>query len=190
MPGSKITTVLLDIEGTTTPLAFVRGTLFPYAIDTIKCINFSEPPYNKYLSLFQKCDSSLTARTVPKFIESLIKEDSKMPALKELQGQIWRLAYESRVIKAPVYADVVPLLECIDCYIYSSGSVSAQQSLFRYSDKGDLTRYIKGYFDPSMVGYKNERQSYENIAESVGVSPGTILFLSDISRGAMVSGIN
>jgi DNA-directed RNA polymerase specialized sigma24 family protein len=50
---------------------------------------------------------------------------------------------------------------------YSSGSVLAQRLLFRYSEAGDLTRWIEAYFDTA-TGAKTEAASYRRIAEKLG----------------------
>jgi enolase-phosphatase E1 len=64
--------------------------------------------------------------------------------------------------------------------IFSSGSVLAQQLLFRYTDHGDLTAFISSYFDTN-IGPKRDPKSYEVIAAEVDCSPGEILFVSDIT---------
>jgi enolase-phosphatase E1 len=65
--------------------------------------------------------------------------------------------------------------------IYSSGSVEAQQLLFRYSSAGDLTPYIAGYFD-TRTGPKTAPESYRAIADAMGVKTEEILFVSDLLR--------
>ncbi|CAM5249711.1 Enolase-phosphatase E1 OS=Rhodanobacter lindaniclasticus OX=75310 GN=mtnC PE=3 SV=1 [Rhodanobacter lindaniclasticus] len=64
-------------------------------------------------------------------------------------------------------------------YVYSSGSVPAQQLFFQYSEAGDLTPLFAGYFDTE-TGPKREASSYRRIAEAVGEEPRHLLFLSDI----------
>ena len=65
-------------------------------------------------------------------------------------------------------------------YVYSSGSVAAQQLLFRYSVAGDLTGLFSGHFD-TRVGPKKEASSYEAIVGTLGASASDILFLSDVT---------
>jgi enolase-phosphatase E1 len=67
----------------------------------------------------------------------------------------------------------------IDIAIFSSGSVQAQRSLFRNSVAGDLTRFIRAYFDTT-TGPKREPESYQRIAGALGRPPSNVLFLSDI----------
>ena len=54
----------------------------------------------------------------------------------------------------------------------------AQQWLFRTLAAGDLTPYIRWYFDTA-VGGKREPASYARIAETVGMPPSAITFVSD-----------
>ena len=65
--------------------------------------------------------------------------------------------------------------------IYSSGSVEAQQLLFRYSNFGDLTPLIAGHFD-TRTGSKMESASYAAIAAAMHVAPPESLFFSDAVR--------
>jgi enolase-phosphatase E1 len=69
----------------------------------------------------------------------------------------------------------------MDLYIYSSGSVAAQKLLFGFSEAGDLTPLLSGYFDTG-VGHKRETESYRRIATAIGRPSGEILFLSDIAE--------
>ena len=111
-------------------------------------------------------------------------QDRKSTGLKSLQGKIWEEGYRSGDLKGEVYPDVLPALERwrkegIDIAIFSSGSVQAQRSLFRNSVAGDLTRFIKAYFDTT-TGPKREPESYRRIAAALERSPSEVLFVSDI----------
>src|SRR6202007_1247096 len=113
----------------------------------------------------------------------LIARDSKCTPLKSLQGRIWQQGFESGELHGEVFPDVPMAFErwrrkgktiCI----YSSGSVLAQQNLFRTTPSGDLTDYISAFFD-TRVGAKTDRESYRKIAASVSFEPHRCLFLSD-----------
>jgi enolase-phosphatase E1 len=111
-------------------------------------------------------------------------EDRKSTGLKSLQGKIWEEGYRSGELKGEVYPDVLPALERwrkqkIDIAIFSSGSVQAQRSLFRNSAAGDLTRFIRAYFDTT-TGPKREPESYARIAETLERTPAEVLFVSDV----------
>ena len=82
-----------------------------------------------------------------------------------------------------MYPDVLEAIrfwyeQGIELYIYSSGSVEAQQLLFQYSTDGDLSGYLRGHFDLA-VGAKVDANSYWNIQASVGCDGSDLLFLSD-----------
>jgi enolase-phosphatase E1 len=97
---------------------------------------------------------------------------------------IWQDGYRTGDLRGSVYADVPPALERWrargkDVYIYSSGSVLAQQLLFESTDAGDLTRLLHGYFDTA-VGPKQSVGSYALILEQIHVAPTETLFVSDV----------
>jgi len=189
--------VLLDIEGTVTPISFVHEILFPYArehVNTYLSQNFQQPEVQTDIRKLRDeqandaeelrqppIDSIDTAVT---YVNRLIDLDRKSPALKSLQGKIWKAGYEDGSLKSPVYPDVVEAFERwrdvgITINIFSSGSVLAQRLLFAYTHAGDLTRYIDQYFDTS-IGKKIDPQSYRAIAANLSSDPTQILFVSDV----------
>src|SRR5262249_31992620 len=72
-------------------------------------------------------------------------------------------------------------IRTVDVRIFSSGSILAQRLLFSTTRAGDLTRYLNGYFDTT-TGPKHAPSSYERIANSFGIAPSEILFMSDVTR--------
>lgn len=125
----------------------------------------------------------LLTRLTP-VLKDYILKDVKDTTLKWLQGKIWKEAFEGGVVKGHVYPDVPGVLRGwhasgLKLFIYSSGSVEAQQLLFRYSEAGDLTSFFSGYFDTT-TGGKRESNSYVAIAAHTGILPGELLFLSDV----------
>jgi enolase-phosphatase E1 len=111
-------------------------------------------------------------------------QDRKSTGLKSLQGKIWEAGYRAGDLRSEVYPDVPPALERwrrqgIDIAIFSSGSVQAQRSLFMNTAAGDLTRFIRAYFDTT-TGPKTAPQSYARIAAALERSPSEVLFLSDL----------
>ena len=112
--------------------------------------------------------------------------DRKSTGLKSLQGKIWEEGYRTNDLRGEVYPDVPPALERwrrqgVDVAIFSSGSVQAQRSLFRNTTAGDLTRFIRAYFDTT-IGPKREPGSYARIAAALERAPSEVLFLSDIGE--------
>ena len=116
----------------------------------------------------------------------LIVRDSKCSPLKTLQGKIWQEGFASGELRGEIFPDVPVAFERwrrqekIIC-IYSSGSVLAQQNLFRTTASGDLTSYISVFFD-TRVGAKTEVESYKKIAASSSFAPRQFLFISDAAK--------
>jgi enolase-phosphatase E1 len=189
--------VLLDIEGTVTPISFVHEVLFPYARDHVSDYvskHLHQPEVQADITMLRREQASDTeelrqpsinsVETVVNYVNRLIDLDRKSPGLKSLQGKIWKAGYDDGSLKSQVYPDVVEAFERwrearIKINIFSSGSVLAQQLLFAHTDAGDLTRYINQYFDTS-VGMKSDSQSYRTIAATLALDPGQILFVSDV----------
>lgn len=123
--------------------------------------------------------------SVVEYVYWLMDRDRKSTGLKSLQGRIWEAGYRAGDFRGPVYPDVPAALarwrgQGRDIAIFSSGSVPAQQCLFASSTAGDLTPFIRAYFDTT-TGPKTEARSYERIAAALERSPSEILFLSDVS---------
>lgn len=191
-------TVLLDIEGTTTPIDFVHQTLFPFAkakIGEYLEVNFEnlsreiselEIEYKKDFTnqiYGRKFDKS-SAESVTEYLKFLIEVDRKSTPLKSLQGKIWQEGYESGELKSEIFPDVPQAFERWykrgkTIAIYSSGSVLAQKLIFQYSNFGDLTHYISAYFDTT-TGHKRKKTSYVKIAEKLQNRKTEILFVSDV----------
>jgi enolase-phosphatase E1 len=191
--------VVLDIEGTTTPVDFVHKTLFGYArmrVGEFLRQHWEDPEVRADLARLEAehaaepADTSLSAwrddpAAVTAYVHWLMDRDRKSTGLKSLQGKIWEAGYQSGELRGEVYPDVRPALERwqrdgVDVAIFSSGSVQAQQSLFRSSAVGDLTRFISSYFD-TRTGPKAAPASYAQIAASLGHPPSQVLFVSDVT---------
>jgi enolase-phosphatase E1 len=197
--------ILLDIEGTTTPISFVTEVLFPYARKHLRFHVAKHAGAAAYQPLFTRLreehastsrggetvppwmDEPQTARleSVAAFVEWLMDRDRKSTALKELQGQIWEEGYRRGELLGQVFPDVPRALQRwhkqdLPAGIFSSGSVLAQQLLFRHSSAGDLTSFLRWHFD-TRVGAKADPESYRRIAMSVGIAADAFLFLSDVT---------
>lgn len=187
---SKIKYVLLDVEGTTSDISFVREVLFPYSAKELR--NFISS--NKNNASVKEILNGLQANNAEEAIQMLltwIKEDNKHPALKALQGMIWKQGFQNKEFKSPVYPDVIPALQHwkelgLGLGIYSSGSVQAQKLFFTYTEQGDLTPYFDHHFDLEMGG-KKEAPSYAKISHRLNLPPNSILFLSDIPEEIMAA---
>lgn len=196
--------VLLDIEGTTTPIAFVHDVLFPYARARMLAFLASiwETPRGRAhaRALVAEHRAELGVPDPPPPLEPaetlqpaaatsyalwLMNRDRKSPALKAIQGEIWERGYEASEIRGETFPDVPRAIRrwCAAgrrVAIYSSGSELAQRRLFATTSDGDLTPFIAAFFD-TRVGAKTDIRSYARIANELGCAPQAIQFLSDVT---------
>jgi len=179
--NGPIRAILTDIEGTTSSIAFVAETLFPYARAALPAhIAAHARALEPLLDAVRAAEPGDPVATLQRWID----EDRKATALKTIQGRIWAEGYADGAFKGHVYPDAAQALRAwreagYRLYVYSSGSVEAQQLIFRHSDQGDLEPLFSGWFDTT-TGAKRERDSYARIAGTIGEAPGAILFLSDV----------
>jgi enolase-phosphatase E1 len=215
--SAEIRAILLDIEGTTTPIDFVFKTLFPFASarveDFLRC-HVRDAEIAALLEELRKSHQDHqgdVANGAPAWVDStneeqiasasryvrwLIAHDSKVTSLKTLQGKIWEEGFRSGELKGEVYPDVRRAFARWKAQgrriaIFSSGSVLAQKLLFSNSTAGDLSAFLDGYFDTT-AGSKREGESYKEIAGAIGVRPTGILFVSDVGEeldAAQVTGM-
>ena len=200
--------ILMDIEGTTTSLSFVKDILFPYSenkmpdfiknidlLDNSEDSNISKEQISSIKNILNNLKKEFSEKNnillenvliddISNMLVNFIKKDVKNPFLKELQGYLWEYGYKNNDFKGHIYSDVFLAFEKwkklgITLGIYSSGSIFAQKLLFKYSDYGDLTPYLTYHFDLS-TGGKKEKLSYEKISKEIGLNPNEILFLSDV----------
>lgn len=185
-----IRAILTDIEGTTSSISFVKDVLFPYARAHLPAFidaHRHEPGVRQWL-LATAREAGIDDPDSPTVIATLIDwidRDVKATPLKALQGMIWKAGYESGAYRAHVFPEVAARLRAwkaqgLDLYVYSSGSVPAQQLFFGHSEAGDLAPLFSGWFDTE-TGGKRERDSYTRIAAAIGLPASAIVFLSDIA---------
>jgi enolase-phosphatase E1 len=219
--------ILLDIEGTTTPIAFVYDVLFPYARRALPAYvekhlddaHLREPiarlreEWQEDVARGERPpawredegdpaghdpaghdpaghdragrDRAEQVASIAAYAKWLMDRDRKAFGLKALQGHITKEGYENGSLHGEVYPDVPVAFERwreagIPVAIFSSGSALAQQMLFRTTSHGDLTRWIRHFFDTS-VGPKRSPESYRRIASLLGCDPARVLFISDVS---------
>ena len=204
LTSEQIRGVLLDIEGTVTPISFVHDVLFPYARARVRDYlaghyqsteviadvaklrtehsadveqNLNPPPLNP-----GSRDTEIDA--IVSYVSWLIDRDRKSTGLKSLQGKIWKEGYLNGELNAPLFVDVPQAMRRwrragLKISIFSSGSSLAQQLLFAHTNSGDLTSLIESYFDTS-VGAKGASESYRKISSSLKLPPSWLLFISDV----------
>ncbi|HEX3452938.1 MAG TPA: acireductone synthase [Solirubrobacteraceae bacterium] len=182
--------VLVDIEGTTSTIAFVHDVLFPYADEHLDAYVAAHRTDAEVAEAMREAadlageEPDADDATVLAHLHAWIAEDRKATPLKTLQGLIWAEGYARTGLRGHVYPDAAAGLRRwhdagLKLYVYSSGSVEAQRVLFGNSDQGDLTPLFSGYFDTT-TGPKRDPRSYELIALAIDLPPGDVLFLSDV----------
>lgn len=187
----SLTTVVLDIEGTTSATHYLTGRLYPYSeqrfADWIDTHPDDADTARAVAQIRELCGEPMagTARLV-EVLRGWLAEDRKVTPLKTIQGLIWARGFARGELTAHFYPDVVPVLRAwhdtgLQLYVFSSGSVTAQRSWFRHSPDGDLTPLLSGYFDTDNAGPKRAVDSYLTIATAIGADPAAIVFLSDVA---------
>jgi enolase-phosphatase E1 len=205
-PLTKQTTaLLLDIEGTTTPIDFVYEILFPYARTHVRAYLANHLSLEELRSdvaslleenaedlrrgldppLIERSDEYISIDGIAAYVLWLMDRDRKTTALKTIQGKIWDEGYRKGELHSQVFEDVPGAFvrwrqQGKAICIYSSGSVLAQKLLFANTEAGDLTPHISAFFDTS-VGPKREIESYRRIASELKLPPREIVFVSDVT---------
>jgi enolase-phosphatase E1 len=180
--------IVVDIEGTTTPVSFVAETLFPYARERLADFvtrHARDGAVRAALDETRSLMGNLEAddNTVVTELIRWIDQDRKATPLKTIQGLIWRDGYLSEYLLAPIYDDVPVCLRAwkergVRLHVYSSGSVEAQRLLFQHTSAGSLVELFERFFD-TRIGAKIEPASYRAIASELGADPPSCLFLTD-----------
>jgi len=195
--------IVLDVEGTTTPVSFVYETLFPYARQHLHAYldrcgvspalsarfreeHAADAAVDRAVPAWHDEADAARLASVEAYAGWLMDRDRKSTALKELQGLIWEDGYRFGALEGAVFGDVAPALARwrqagLTLVIFSSGSVLAQKLLFGFSSAGDLTLFIDAHFDTT-TGAKTDPESYRRIAEALGASTADVLFVSDVPR--------
>lgn len=139
--------VVFDIEGTTTPITFVKDVLFPYAASNAK--KFLESTWDTAatqadiaalqaqaqedsVASGKTCTLNAPASDMAKlsgplvdFIKTCIEQDRKVGALKQFQGHIWDIGYGTSL----PYCHLRPVL-----YLFISSKILMLPSLSVFSN--------------------------------------------------------
>jgi len=181
-----IRAVVTDIEGTTTPIAFVRDVLFPYARERLPAFLAAQGGAPEGAPLLEETRRLAEGRDPLQALLGWMEADEKIAPLKALQGLIWDEGYANGALSGALYPDVAPNLRRLQAaglrlYVYSSGSVQAQRLIFGHSVAGDLVPLFTGFFDTA-IGGKREAGSYRRLAAEAGFACNEMLFLSDVAE--------
>jgi len=186
----SIKAIVTDIEGTTSSIDFVHQTLFPYAKLHLRHFLRAQARRPEVAAQVHAValeeGRQLTLEDAADVLERWMAEDRKATPLKALQGMVWAQGYAAGELIGHVYADTPVALRRwrdagLQLYVYSSGSVEAQQLIFGHTEYGDLTPLFSGYYD-TRIGAKREASAYRAILEDIGLPGEQVLFLSDIGE--------
>lgn len=200
---ARLRYLLLDVEGTTTPVEFVYQVLFPYArralesflqerandgkvsieIERLRAEHASNAQRGLRPPEWQDSSAEIRVDSACHYVYWLMDRDSKSSTLKALQGRIWEEGYRSGELQGDVYPDVAPAFsrwrgKDKQIAIFSSGSILAQRLLFETTASGDLSSFIAAHFDTT-TGPKAAADSYRRIADALNGAPRQMLFISD-----------
>ncbi|MCG3125824.1 MAG: Enolase-phosphatase E1 [Phycisphaerae bacterium] len=185
----RVRVVLLDIEGTIAPIAFVHDVLFPFARQRLAAFLEAHWDSPDIRGARAQVEADAGGAALPRgelvaHLESLMQRDAKTTGLKALQGLIWERGYADGALRSPLFADAAPAIRAwrhggVDVCIYSSGSVAAQRVFLKHTQDGDLSGLISRFFDTT-TGPKQAPESYRRIAAVCQVAPGEMLFVSDV----------
>lgn len=152
---------LFDIEGTTTPISFVKDELFPHAakaVDSFLSDTWdSKETQEDVAALYNQYQHDLTDPAIPDVVRALrappavakaskadqiswlseyvrlnIQLDRKIGALKQLQGHIWRRGYEAGTIKGALFPEIASVFSQI---VHSGARVAIYSSGSREAQK-------------------------------------------------------
>ncbi|KAK7872006.1 hypothetical protein R5R35_004521 [Gryllus longicercus] len=213
----KIKILIVDIEGTTTSISFVKDTLFPYIRENLKVYlksHWKEPEFVEDLTLLRKQaesdkengveglvpipagnndddDDDEICQAVLNNILWQMDLDRKTKALKQLQGHVMREGYLNGKLKGHVYDDVQPALKSwkhSGRQVYVYSSGSvAAQKLLFEFSEKGDLLELFSGHFDTDVGSKIESSSYSNIAKQLNCKCEEIMFLTDIPKEAMAA---
>ncbi len=179
-----VSAIVTDIEGTTTPIAFVHDELFPYARARLPAFLHANADQAEVAACLAEAQGLAGGCPVLDALLAWMDEDAKVAPLKALQGLMWADGYASGALVGRLYPDVAPALRDwhargLRLAVYSSGSEAAQRLIFAHSDAGDLSGCFDCFFD-TRVGAKRDAGSYRRISLRIAVPAAETLFLSDV----------
>jgi len=184
------TTLVVDLEGTTSAAGFILGDLYDYArprlLPWLRDHADDEAVRGARAQVVAEQDLPADAddEAVVAALHGLMAADVKSTPLKTLQGQIWAEGFARGEISSHFFDDVIPQLRHwheagVRIAVFSSGSVTSQVPWFRHSPDGDLTPLVTAYFDTVNAGPKKVASSYDVIARELGAESRELVFFSD-----------
>ncbi len=176
--------VVTSIEGTTTPLSFIRTVLFPFARARLPAFLQAHADDPDVAGQVAEVRRLVPGQPELQTLLHWMDRDAKIAPLKVLQGMVWREGYGEGELAGAVYADVPPALRRwsaagLRLYCFSHGSTEAQRLIFGHTADGDLSGLFSAFFD-TRIGSKREPESFSRLAIGMGLPPAEIVYLSDV----------
>jgi len=171
--ADSIQLILTDIEGTTSSIAFVQEVLFPYSAKHLSDFvrqHIDDTAIQQQLkaaaAIVKDEGGQVDATDITAMTDILLgwlQQDRKATPLKALQGMIWEAGYRQGDYQAHMYPDATECLrrwheQDVPLYVYSSGSVRAQELFFGFSQDGDRCRCLAGTLIPALAPNKLRRR--------------------------------
>ena len=201
--------LLLDIEGCTTSISFVKDSLFPFALsnlpeylngingekkeevlndllkslkDDISKLDSDHPSRKEIESGDVKADVDVKDAIIA-HVKALMNHDVKATGLKSLQGKIWKNGYTTGQLKGHIYEDFIPLLDWCKAQDVSVNIYSSgsigAQKLLFGHSSGGDLCHYFNAHFDTTSGGKKEAPSYKTIAKALDVDVKDLCFVSD-----------
>jgi methylthioribulose 1-phosphate dehydratase/enolase-phosphatase E1 len=191
LKASSYKAILLDIEGTTTPITFVKDVMFPFAASHVE--EYLQRTWSSDMTahdvsalraqyLVEKKEGFLDLPTIPSFnseafapgaagmlsdtvayVHWSISKDRKVKALKDLQGRIWNDGFVSGQLIAQVFEDVPRFLESMQ---RAGVPVCIYSSGSRQAQKLLFAHSERGNLRPFLSAYFDTSVGHKRSAES------------------------
>ncbi|MBK1692204.1 acireductone synthase [Ectothiorhodospira mobilis] len=179
--------ILTDIEGVLCPTAFIRQVLIPYSLRHLPdflAAHREDPQVRRLLADVRAyAGGALDETALVERMRAWIEAEQQITPLKALQGLIWEAGYRRGEFQTPVEEDMLQCLRSwhdrgVMVYLFSTGSVHAQDLCLAHSEAGDLRPLVARCFD-TRIGGKRQTAAYKAIAAESGHPPAGILCLGD-----------
>ncbi len=179
-------TILTDIGGTTTPNNDLRTILDDFRDNCTSLLTSTDPETMELLAK-SGAKTGLSGEKLVQFLYAELNNKVLDPDYLTLMGTVNTEGYRTGRLVGEFFDDVPVAFDRWskngqDIFVYSNGSEEFQQIKFQKARQGDLSKYIKQFFDTAKVGGKYEVDSYKRINDAIGVNPQNIVFLSDLEK--------
>jgi enolase-phosphatase E1 len=173
--------ILLDMEGIVCSSRYLPDTLMPYAQRHLAA--FLERRWTDAdVRAAALAISSAGLAEVFEVAERLLRLGEQTPPLVALESLLWEEGLEEGELSPPICFEVLPALgywtqRGVEVCVIGRGSSAFQKALLAHSEFGDLSDFVRAFYDGTL-GAKNAAETYAGIAAELDLAPREILFLS------------